>query len=574
NELPDYLGGLTGRQVAALLDALTTTALPEVQSLKAARPGDEDLPSSHRLANGKSSYYAPGAEQYATRDHIHTERILQEATARKGAPALPSAAAERFLARLAESGIKLGDDQAAAVLGVLTSGNAVESLVGPAGTGKSFVTGVIAQAWQDPTLWDGRQQRAIGLATTEVATRVLHGEGLDARNIAQWLAIQNRLAADRPQDGDEAWRLSDRDLVMIDESSMVDTAALAAVYQYIAAAGAKTLPTGDHRQLTALGAGGGMELMVDAGASYELTEARRFTEEWEQAASLRLRAGDESVLEEYHKHGRLLDCGTIEQAEDSAATAWLADTLSGRHSLLTVNSNDQAARLSATLRAEFIKLGAVTEAGGVPVGVHGNYASANDLVQARRIARDLTGYEGNPSGPINRQQYRVLETRADGGLVVVAVLGRDPQGNEEYGVRLTLPGEYVREHIELGYAATEYSVQGVTVDTGHSLTTPQTSRAALYMALTRGRDRNTAHVATQTVTDTDAPTGAVHDAIHRTPSAILALSFDRDEPQRSALATLAASAEEAHSVKTLVEVMAGSGPTPLPGAPRPGSIGS
>jgi ATP-dependent exoDNAse (exonuclease V) alpha subunit len=275
-------------------------------------------------SNGKPADERPGTECYATREHIHTERLLQAGTARTGAPALSADAAQRFISALAESGIELGQDQAAAVLGVLTSGNAVESLVGPAGTGKSFVTGVIAQAWQDPTLWDGRQQRAIGLATTEVATRVLQGEGLDARNIAQWLAIQDRLAAGRPHDGDEAWRLSNRDLVMIDESSMVATPALAAVYQYIAAAGAKTLPTGDHRQLTAIGAAGGMELMVDAGASYELTEARRFTEGWERAASLRLRAGDETVLTEYHKHGRLIDCGTIEQAEESSATAWLA----------------------------------------------------------------------------------------------------------------------------------------------------------------------------------------------------------------------------------------------------------
>ncbi|MBV8997011.1 MAG: AAA family ATPase, partial [Pseudonocardiales bacterium] len=494
NVLPDYLGGLDGAQVAALLDNLTTKGLPMVQSLKTPQPGAAETPAEWRLANGKPADERPGTELYATRDHIYTERLLQDAAARKGAPALSSGAAQRFLATLAESGIKLGDDQAAAVLGVLTSGNAVESLVGPAGTGKSFVTGLIAQAWTDPTLWDGQQQQAVGLATTENATQVLQGEGLHARNIAQWLAIQDRLAAGRAHGDDEDWRLGPRDLVMIDESSMVDTSVLADVHQRIAAAGAKILPTGDHRQLTAIGAAGAMELLVDAGASYELTEARRFTHDWEQAASLRLRAGDETVLEEYHKHGRLLDCGTIEQAEDSAATAWLADTLSGHHSLLTVNSNDQAARLSAKLRAEFIKLGKVEEAGGVPVGVHGNYASPHDLVQALRIARHLAGYEGNPSGPINRQQYRVLDTRDDGGLVVATVLGRDDQGNEQHGVTLTLPGEYVREHIELGYAATEYSIQGVTVDTGHNLTTPHTSRAAFYMGMTRGGHSNTAHM--------------------------------------------------------------------------------
>jgi conjugative relaxase-like TrwC/TraI family protein len=557
NALPDYLGGLDGRQVAALVDGLTAEALTLVQSLDATKPWAEAIPDSHRLANGKSSWEAPGGARYATADHIHTERVLVEAAARGGAPALSPAAVDAFLAGLAEDGIELGMDQAAAVRGVLSSGACVESLVGPAGTGKSFVTGVLAQAWQDPALWEGQQRRVVGLATTEKATGVLEGEGLSARNIARWLAIQDRLTADRPVGDDQEWRLSAGDLVMVDESSMVDTKALAAVHGHVTAAGAKWLLTGDHRQMTAIGAGGGMELIVGAGASYELAEARRFTHEWERDASLRLRAGDETVLTEYHKHGRLIDAGTIEAAEDSAASAWLADTLTGQHALLTVNSNEQAARLSAKLRAEFIRLGLVDEAGGVPVGLQGNYAGVNDLVQARRIGRHLVGYEGNRTGPINRAQYRVLATRDDGGLVVVPVLGRGPEGEERHGEKMTLPGDYVAEHIELGYAATEYSIQGVTVGSTHNLTTPNTSRAAFYMAMTRGQHTNTAHVATQTIPDHDPTPGAVHDAVHRTPAAVLALAFERDEPDQSALTTIADSLAEVNSVRTAVELMSG-----------------
>jgi conjugative relaxase-like TrwC/TraI family protein len=557
NALPDYLGGLDGRQVAALVDGLTAQALTLVQSLDATTPWAEAIPDSHRLANGKSSWEAPGGARYATAEHIHTERVLVEAAARRGAPALSPATVDTFLAALAAEGIKLGTDQAAAVRGMLGSGACVESLVGPAGTGKSFVTGVLAQAWTDPTLWNGQQRRVVGLATTEKATGVLEGEGLPARNIARWLAIQDRLAAGRPVGDDQQWRLSAGDLVMVDESSMVDTKALAAVHAHVTAAGAKWLLTGDHRQMTAIGAGGGMELIVGAGAAYELAEARRFTHDWERDASLRLRAGDQSVLTEYHKHGRLIDAGTIEQAEDSAATAWLADTLTGQHALLTVNSNEQAARMSAKLRAEFIRLGLVDELGSVPVGVQGNYAGVNDLVQARRIGRHLVGYEGNRAGPINRAQYRVLATREDGGLVVVPVLGRGPDGVERHGEKMTLPGDYVAEHIELGYAATEYSIQGVTVGTTHNLTTPQTSRAAFYMAMTRGKTTNTAHVATRTVPDHDPAPGAVHDAVHRTPAAVLALAFERSEPDHSALTSIAESLTEAHSVRTAVELMSG-----------------
>ena len=60
-----------------------------------------------------------------------------------------------------------------------------------------------------------------------------------------------------------------------------------------------------------------MELLAQSGGRYELTEARRFTQEWERDATLRLREGDDTVLRDYHQRGRLLDAGTREQAEAS-----------------------------------------------------------------------------------------------------------------------------------------------------------------------------------------------------------------------------------------------------------------
>lgn len=59
NELPDYLGGLEGWQVAALIDGLTTKALPMVVSLKTPKPGEGVTPSELRLENGKPADERP-----------------------------------------------------------------------------------------------------------------------------------------------------------------------------------------------------------------------------------------------------------------------------------------------------------------------------------------------------------------------------------------------------------------------------------------------------------------------------------------------------------------------------------
>ena len=546
--LPDYLGVADGARIAELLDQLTADALTLAVPLDADRPAERVLPNELRLEDGRSAYDPPGARLYATPEHIHTERLLSHGAAQHEAPALHPAAARRVIDNLHDAGVELGADQAAAVRGILTSGVAVESLVGPAGTGKSFVVGALAQAWQDPAIWNGEQRKVVGLASSQIATDVLAGEGLHARNITRWLGTQHRLSTDTGFGDDHAWRLSPGDLVVVDESAMANTTDLAAIHRVAGEAGAKLLLTGDHRQLAAVGAAGGMQLAAESAPSYELSEARRFTHPWERQASLRLREGDETVLGEYHKHGRLLDAGAIEQAEASAARSWLADTLVGKRSLLMVDTNEQAARLSAQIRASLVRLGRVAE-DGVPLALQGTTAGVGDIVHARKNQSDLAGILGNRRGPINRAHYQVLDTLDDGGLIVATLNGRAG------GERITLPSRYVAEHVALGYASTVHSAQGLTVDTSHAVITPRTGPAALYVGLSRGRDANTAHVCTRAVPD-DAPPGTVNRVVHRDPLTVIGAAFDTAQPERSALATAADSEAEAESIRTPGELFA------------------
>ncbi|WP_238589121.1 MobF family relaxase [Pseudonocardia sp. HH130629-09] len=559
--LPDYLGAWEGADVAQLLDQLTDEALRYAVPIEPDRPGDAHLPDELRLANGESAYQAPGGRVYTTPDQVRSERILLGATLDRDGVALSGPDADRFLLGLRERGIELGADQATAVRGILTSGARVETLVGPAGTGKSFVVGTLAHGWTEPSAGpqaeQGRERRVFGLATSQQATQVLTAEGLTARNVARWLATQDRLTAGaaerRIQDGDEAWQLRSGDLVVVDESAMTDTAALAAIHRHTERAGAKLLLVGDHRQLAAVGAGGGMDLLATAGSRYELTDARRFNHAWERDASLRLRAGDESVLREYFEQGRVLDAGTRDQAGDSAVKAWIGDTLDGRRSLLLVDTNEQAADLSAQIRAELVRLGRVDEH-GVLLGLQGTYAGVGDLVQARDNAWHLDGFEGNRRAPLNRDNFRVTAVRDDGAMEVTTDLtGSDPDGGE----RLLLPASYVAEHMALGYAGTIYTAQGATVDTTHCVVTTTTSPNALYVGMSRGRDANTAHVTTRTGPDDAADGNPTEHSLHRDPVAVLATVLDNTDPieHRSALAQATEAAAHAASTRTATELL-------------------
>lgn len=354
--LPDHLGAVGDGEVRRLIDSLTADALAdETQAMEITAPELTDLPAELTLADGRSAYQPPSGPRYATHGHLRAERALAEAAILTGAPKLDADTARRYLDQLSEEGLELGADQRQAVHGVLTSGARVESLIGPAGTGKSVVLGRLAPGWQDPGLWaDGSERRVYGLAASQIATDVLVGEGLAGRNIARWFATQERLEAGRPLADDSKWGLTPGDLVAIDESAMASTADVVRVADYAERAGAKLLLTGDHRQLAAVGSAGAMSLASDAGRSYELADVRRFRAEWERKASLRLRDGDSSVLEEYRKRGRIVDGGAIELAQAAAARGWLADTLLGKRSVVVVDTNEQAADVSAHIRAELV----------------------------------------------------------------------------------------------------------------------------------------------------------------------------------------------------------------------------
>ncbi len=62
---------------------------------------------------------------------------------------------------------------------------------------------------------------------------------------------------------------------------------------------------------------------------------------------------------------------------------------------------------------------------------------------------------------------------------------------------VTLPVEYARQHVRLGYAATEHGNQGDTVDVGIELATVATTQRGLYVGVSRGRRDNKILVVTE-----------------------------------------------------------------------------
>ncbi|HEY4632774.1 MAG TPA: hypothetical protein VIH00_02570, partial [Candidatus Limnocylindrales bacterium] len=106
-------------------------------------------------------------------------------------------------------------------------------------------------------------------------------------------------------------------------------------------------------------------------------------------------------------------------------------------------------------------------------------AAAGDIVVTRRNDRSLTTDHGEPVR--NRERWTVAAVHDDGALTISHL--------RRHGT-VTIPAEYVRSHVQLGYAATVHGHQGDTVDVSLTLVTAATTHRSLYVGATRGRDEN------------------------------------------------------------------------------------
>ena len=309
------------------------------------------------------------------------------------------------------------------------------------------------------------------------------------------------------------------------ESSMISTADLALIMDYADRAGALVVPTGDPFQLGPVEAGGMFPALIRELGAAELAEVLRFAADWEGDASVRLRAGDFSVVAASDRRGRIRG-DHREAAYDRAAGAWLADHLHGRDAILLAGSNEEAAELARRVQAQLVRMGTVVQP-RAPLA-DGNQAGTGDLIRARLNTRiDAAGQRLT-----NRDVLRIAGWQGQ----AAEVTRRLPEGG--WSQSFLVPLSYLASDAELHYAGNIHVAQGRTTDTSHVLVTDTLNRRAFYVGMSRGRQSNIAHV----VTGETAPPGQ-EPYQQATAEAVLHRVMERDAAELSATEQIRASQE-------------------------------
>ncbi|WP_232524858.1 MobF family relaxase [Nocardioides mangrovicus] len=336
----------------------------------------------------------------------------------------------------------------------------------------------------------GQHGRLVVVTPTLKAAQVADAEvGCEAFSAA-WLIHQHGYRWDtdghwtRHHDAEPApgARLRWDDVLVVDEAGMLDQDTAHALLTVADDAHCSIALVGDRHQLPAVGRGGVLDLAArwaEPRTVLTLDTVHRFADPDYAALTLLMRTGERSG----EVFARLLERGDIViHASEAERRQALADIGSSANVLLVADGREQVAELNALVRAAAGRIHTVDP--GLPGAMTGTgeRLTVGDRVATRRNAPDL--------GVANRDTWTITATSPNGGLTVES--GRR---------RAVLPPDYVTKHVELAYATTVYGAQGTTVNSAHFALSDQSGAASAYVAMTRARRHNTAHLVADTLDD-------------------------------------------------------------------------
>lgn len=281
--------------------------------------------------------------------------------------------------------IVLTDQQRKVVLDVLNSENGVSVIEGLPGTGKTAtmrevvrqykkcgyrVSGCAVSSSAARELGTSSGIRAVNITklryeldshagrdfSLNLAMDYYRGDGKDNEGGNKEIATQNQMGS----------KLTAKDVLIVDESSMVDLAEMHYLLSEVEKSGAKLILVGDSNQLPSVGTGGAAEKMAEIFGVSRLTEVKRQEiRDHRNATELLARYKISEAIGLYRDTGVFRFCQDIGKAKDAAVRDYVQEYLSysGENEILSSKiallayTNRDIAYLNSSIRAKLLDSG-------------------------------------------------------------------------------------------------------------------------------------------------------------------------------------------------------------------------
>ncbi|WP_071288305.1 MobF family relaxase [Mycolicibacterium llatzerense] len=379
----------------------------------------------------------------------------------------------------------LSDDQTRAIGQIAQSPFLVQPLQAPAGAGKTHSL----KALRAGAARAGKEVVVLAPTGKAVDEAMRDGAGDRGLTVARALSLI----------ADDELRVDRRTVLVVDEASMVGTPALKKLLACAVVGRAKIVLVGDAYQLAPVRARGGMfeQLCADLPWSQQLGEVWRMRTVEERDMSLALRSGRGNRLRTavawYRNNGRLHTGDPIAMAQD-ATEAYIGARAAGKDAAIICDTWEIADAIN-------LRLHDVYTAGRAPAVrvARQQRVCAGDIIVSRSNEARIAVQPGPERGDGDRldqvrngNRWRVMGVDADGCRIAAERLTDR--------ARVLFEGDYLREHITVGYATTLHAAQGITVGDARTegvcftVLSERASRSMAYVGMTRGKDENHAYI--------------------------------------------------------------------------------
>ncbi|MGE0768547.1 MAG: MobF family relaxase [Hyphomicrobiaceae bacterium] len=358
--------------------------------------------------------------------------------------------------------------------------SAIVIVEGAPGSGKTTMLAPVVAAHRAAGL------RVVGAATAwRVANALRDDLGIESRATASWM---ERLRQGKPF-------LDRTSVLIVDEAGLLSSREMQALLSEVHRADAKLILVGDRRQLQAIGAGPGLNLVARAIDAHRVDTIVRQREEWAREAVMAFGRGDAvSALAAFADHGQLVEAETNAAALERIVALRKQQMQQGAEDrfLIVARTNAQVAAISRAVRNDLKHSGQLTGPdASIGTVTPSGHEMQIDLAVGERIRflarNDRLGVVNGTTGTVTKITSAEHEAAGRETIQIEAMVdGRHISFTPD-----DLADEKGRARLGWAYATTVYGSQGMTVDRAVVLLDPAFDRHAIHVASSRAREATT-----------------------------------------------------------------------------------